>query len=43
MPAAVPQAVPPWVPPMQYKHAAIRQQAAAVQAGIDLKFIEQEV
>jgi hypothetical protein len=27
---------------MQYEHAAIRQQAATVQAGIDLEFIEQE-
>ncbi|KAL4732842.1 P-loop containing nucleoside triphosphate hydrolase protein, partial [Aspergillus similis] len=43
MPQAVPAAIPaPRVPPTQYVRAAIRQQEATVQVGIDRDFIEQE-
>jgi hypothetical protein len=41
MPQAVPAAIPaPRVPPTQYVRAAIQQQEATVQWGLDRKFLE---
>ncbi|KAL4767101.1 hypothetical protein BDW60DRAFT_200724 [Aspergillus nidulans var. acristatus] len=43
MPQAVPAAMPaPRVPPMQYVRAAIRQQEATVQWGLDCEFLKHE-
>jgi hypothetical protein len=43
MPQAVPAAIPaPRVPPTQYVRAAIRQQEATVQWGLDREFLEHE-